>query len=388
MSLTPHSLFSTVSAGSSGVWKPTNAAAHGTARSLVATAFSTPSAQRGDSVDVSPLGKALTGVAAKMFEKLDGKAKAMLEDSVKAGVLTADDVVKGLRGIVKEAVDHRYMATAPATQEEIASARERRETTERRLKFAKESAEIMRQHSEKYEDLAKTLPENGEEYRTESQDSMKTLMASLQAHKENFIRQYGEIDGKPGDGSGEGSGDLPEAAWQRRLSNNLRHADIFADEEDPDPFSRSDTAAVQKLFDAGFRQGMYKDAATAVAAGVDLSKVPDLPTPDAPPRQPQNQQPETLPPGYTSSADAFKTAWQQVLAHQAEKPTPRIDMLLAMPTAGADAALFRPQPGPPKPVPDEADGKDGILAALTQSLKDGSGASTSGTAAARTDTVV
>lgn len=58
---------------------------------------------RGDTVTMSALGERLTGAAADLFSALDTKARGMLEDFVNSGKMSADEVVKGLNAIAKNA---------------------------------------------------------------------------------------------------------------------------------------------------------------------------------------------------------------------------------------------------------------------------------------------
>ncbi|RJF83571.1 hypothetical protein D3877_02660 [Azospirillum cavernae] len=67
---------------------------------------------------MSPLGKALTGAAAKLFKELDSKTRGKLDDLVSTGVLKAENVVKGLRGIAEDAVEERYGKELPLNAEE------------------------------------------------------------------------------------------------------------------------------------------------------------------------------------------------------------------------------------------------------------------------------
>lgn len=79
---------------------------------------STPAASAGDTVSVSKLGKALTGLAAKAFEHLDSDSKKQLEGLVELGRVSADDAVKGLRSLAKSALFNRFATEAGQSAEE------------------------------------------------------------------------------------------------------------------------------------------------------------------------------------------------------------------------------------------------------------------------------
>ncbi|BAI76063.1 hypothetical protein AZL_d02370 (plasmid) [Azospirillum sp. B510] len=395
MSHNASSLFSALSATSqAGTWKPVGAAV-GKSKSLVASAFSPPSAEAADSVDVSPLGKALTGVAAKVFEKLDGKARSMLEESVKAGVLTADDVVKGLRGIAKEAVQNRYFREAPRTQEEIEVGEKIRSISDNKMRFNAEQARISDSFLKR---MGKVNNDNsGESIPAASGSLLKEMTAALEDHKKNFVQSYGPLDEKVMKDGEEVDGNF----MMRRLGNNLRHSDIFSGEDDPAIFSPSDSKAVEKLFNAGFRPAAYRDAATAFAAETDFNGIPDL---QRPPALPQSKQAATdrLPPGYSDGKAQLDAAWQAASAMNAKK-TGEEDPMVALLKANANATYSRQDYPALQPLPattgaaaagagtatsKDATEKDAVLEALTRSLKSGVSPASSTIEGARTDTVV
>lgn len=77
-----------------------------------------PAASAGDTVTVSKLGKALTGMAAKAFEHLDSDSKKQLESLVESGRVSADDAVKGLRSLAKNALFNRFTTESGHSAEE------------------------------------------------------------------------------------------------------------------------------------------------------------------------------------------------------------------------------------------------------------------------------
>lgn len=383
MSLHANSLFSTASTTQAGTWKPVNKG-DGAGKSLVATAFSAPSAQGADSVDVSPLGKALTGTAAKVFEKLDGKARDMLEGYVKSGVLTADDVVRGLRGIAKDAVNTRYLDEAQSTQEEIEVGEKARALQERRLKYGNGLHEIFVSFSKEMSDVEKSQMEE-EEKDDKNFDITKRESKAVSEFRKNFSEKYGSFDE-----------DVDDSIRLRRLGNNIRHSDIFSEDEDTDVYSKKDSDAAGKLFDLGFRPAIYRTAAKSFAAEADLNRIPELERPPMPSSAksstdiggatvPADKSEAPAQPDASSSVLLSMTAAAETEAGTTRAKKTKDDPTVAM--LKANANLTQRQQGYPS-VQERTDADEGALSALTQLLKDGSQSDKSGTKAGRTDTIV
>ncbi len=385
MSLNANTLFSTLSAPSAAAWKPVSTAAAGGGKSLVATAFSAPSAQGADSVDVSPLAKALTGSAAKVFEKLDGKARDMLEGYVKSGVLTADDVVKGLRGIAKQAVKIRYFDEAPSTKEEIEMGEKMRAIHDKRLKYGNDMHDIFGSFSKEISEVEEgNLDE--QEKKIKIFDISKRQSKTISEYIKDFSEKYGPFDEE-----------VDSSLSERRLGNNIRHSDIFSGDEDSNISSKKDNDAVVKLFDAGFRPALYRDAAKSFAAEVDLSRVPDLERPPKPATAGQSTdgrgatapagksgapaQPNASSSSLLSMTAAVEAETEAGTLARKTKDDPTVAMLRA------NANLTQRQQGYPA-VQQGPDADEGALSALTRLLKDGTQSDKSGTKPGRTDTIV
>lgn len=90
-------------------------------------------ASGGDTVSVSKLGKALTGLAANAFEHLDSDSKKQLESLVESGRVSADDAVKGLRSLAKSALFNRFLGEAPVTAEEAEAGEKGKAISEQRF---------------------------------------------------------------------------------------------------------------------------------------------------------------------------------------------------------------------------------------------------------------
>lgn len=108
-------MFSATSPAASGQWKPVTGGAGATAASWGATGV------RQDSVSVSKLGRALTGMAAEVFSYLDDKTRSTLESIVEQGTLSADEVVDGLKAYGKDALFSRYLQERTPTAAEVES---------------------------------------------------------------------------------------------------------------------------------------------------------------------------------------------------------------------------------------------------------------------------
>lgn len=370
MSLHANSLFSTTSATQAGAWKPVNKA-EGAGKSLVATAFSPPSAQGADSVDVSPLGKALTGVAAKVFEKLDSKARGMLEGYVKAGVMTAEEIVGGLRAAGKEAVQNRYMTKLWEEDGGMKASPvdARKDNYNKQMQFMDGAAKLMN-----------NLEEAGAEDTATSASKTKEMMQSLQNYAEDFTKENGafaELDYNQ-DGS-----------ILTRSVNDLKNSTLFSDEGDGEFFSKSDTASLSKLIDLGFDSTVYAGAAKAAVGEIDLNAVQKTSSNTV---ATSASNAATLPKAKQGEAQNAVPQTGAKLSGPAAPPlkTPENDAMLALLKANAEKTPDRQgMPGVQSaPSPFGTSGSDATLAALTRALKDGEQVAGQESGTGRTNTIV
>lgn len=377
MSLHANSLFSPASTTQAGTWKPVKST-EGGGKSLVATAFSAPSAQGSDSVDVSPLGKALTGVAAKVFEKLDNKARGMLEGYVKAGVMTAEEVVGGLRAIGKEAVQKRYMTKLWEEDGgmKASAADARKDNYNKQMQFMDGAAKLM-----------KNLEESGAEDTADSASKTKETMQSLQNYTENFIKDNGEFAKL--DYNQDGS-------IINRSVNDLRNSTLFSDEGDGEFFSKSDTASLSKLIDLGFDSVVYAGAAKAAVGEIDLSAVQktSFNTMATPASNSATLNSAALPKAKQGEEQNAVPQTDAKLSGPAAPrlKTPENDAMLALLKANAEKTPDRQwTPGvqsAPSPFGTSGSGSDATLAALTRALKEGGQVAGQESGTGRTDTIV
>lgn len=383
MSISANGIFSATTVAATNAWKPTNAAASGAGKSMVASAFAPVG--EADSVSLSPLGKALTGAAAKLFEQLDPKARGKLDDLVSAGVLKAEDVVKGLRGIAKEAVDTRYREEAPLTAEEKQQAeagkayREKwRAHEEGMTALLKEVSPIL--HDESFSREPITLP-NGEresisdtEKRTKQhEEDIRAAQSRIKAYEENSTKENGALEEPNID---------PQNTRLYRTHQNLKRSGLFDGEEDRDIYSKEDRKAVETLYDAGFTRSDYGDGAKKFAAGVDLSDIREVPpseypelVQEAPVKKPGENVVPGRPSGVFTNAIPEKTK-PFLVSYDVNGNT--------MVPGWTSSAERQQRPGLTSGIGTESDTtqNDAILSALKDSLKNGAATSE------RTDTIV
>lgn len=316
---------------------------------------------------ISPLGKALTGVAARVFEKLDNKARGMLEGYVKAGVMTAEEVVGGLRAIGKEAVQNRYMNKLweedGGAKPSAVDAREDNYT--KKMQFMDGAAKIMA-----------NLADAGADGTDNSVSKTKEMMESAQDYTENFTKENGEF------ATLDYSQDQSYIA---KSVSDLKNSTLFSEEGDGKFFSKSDTASLSKLIDLGFDSVVYAGAAKEAAAEIDLSGVQktssnSVADPATPPKAKQGVSEDAAPQtGATSTGPVPSTL-----------KTPENDAMMTLLKANAEKTPdWQGMPGVQNaPSPIGANASEATLAALTKALKDGGQGAGQGTGTGRTDTVV
>ncbi len=288
MSIGTNGLFSATTLSTASAWKPTNAAASGAGKSLVASAFAP--VDKADEVSTSPLGKVLTGAAAKLFEQLDAKSREKLEGLVSSGTMKAEDVVKGLRGIAKEAVEKRYREELPLNAEEIRQSQAYAAYSENYKEFERGQTALGKSlqpiiHDDSFIDNRITNPdgsiESDESYGQRMNEHIKKVTDAhkkISDYKTEFEKKNGSLQEPEVD---------PQTTHSYRVAQNIKRAGLFDEEDDRNIFSLDDGAAVSKLRELGFTPSLYRNAATKYASGVDLSNIQEVPSseypePDAP----------------------------------------------------------------------------------------------------------
>ncbi|MBP2290989.1 hypothetical protein [Azospirillum rugosum] len=252
MSIGTNGIFSSTISVSSGHWKPVNAPASGAAGSAMVVTGGT------DDVSVSKLGKALTGVAAKLFEQLDPKARTMLEDFVNSGKASADDVVRGLRGLAQQAVFDRYAAETPLTAEETQQSADRAAASKRHAEYMSGLENVMKERQS-----INDAESRGDISSVDAFARSEAVFKKADAYTKDFEARNGSV-------SGSAQTDL-DALPINRMLRNFKNSDLFGDDGGGDVLSAKDGSAANKLRALGFSGHMVTDAAKRYADGVDLT---------------------------------------------------------------------------------------------------------------------
>lgn len=221
----------------------------------------TPAASASDTVSVSRLGKALTGMAAKAFEHLDSDSKKQLEGLVESGRVSADDAVKGLRSLAKNALFNRFVTEGGQSAEEQQMA-ERAKTLRERNAAAAKAAENP-DHWAALEDLDRL----GEAQKSGSisQEEVSAMHRSISERLKGF-----GTSGKLQFSEEESS--LMTATFSSKAN---RFADIDFGEDDRETSattnkiqSQDELDAAERLFGAGFK--LENNAMARFAADYDI----------------------------------------------------------------------------------------------------------------------
>ncbi|CAO3410012.1 hypothetical protein [Azospirillum largimobile] len=205
-----------------------------------------PAASAGDTVAVSKLGKALTGMAAKAFEHLDSDSKKQLESLVESGRVSADDAVKGLRSLAKNALFNRFTTESGHSAEEQQMADRMKALREQNAAAAKAAENP--DHQAALEDLDRL----GEARKSGSvsQEEVSAMHRSISER----LKGFGKSDKLR---FSEEEGSLMGAVFTSKAN---RFADLDFGEDDHENSattnkiqSDDEMAAAERLFAAGFK---------------------------------------------------------------------------------------------------------------------------------------
>ncbi len=237
-----------------------------------------------DGVSVGKLAQALKGPASGAFQHLDPKARGMLEGLVNSGKISAEDAVRGLNHLAKNAVFDRYMNETSNSAEGTRTGQPMAGTSkklgegaragERALASMSSLDQSYRQGDVSDADYASQVRAAGKEFEStmlsngDSGDALaefgKSMASSFAKKIEGFENEYGA----------------------ENVPNN-------------DPSTSGDLKALKKLESLGFGASMYREAMTRYATGANpqnfdapstaasnpASTVETAPTPtDAPPQ--------------------------------------------------------------------------------------------------------
>jgi len=251
----------------------------------------------------------LSGSAAKLFAQLDPKARTQLEGYVSAGVLKAEDVEKGLRGIAKGAVLKRHENELQPNADEIEEVAavqdrsnkrgayydaiktintefmDRKEALGERPEIISKSLSIeeaknpddLDKIKEKYDEMLEHDKEQMQ-IQLEFQKKSDAIYADFHEKNAKLTKEYTEKNGSIVDKIG-----IDERKTRSyRAFVNMQKSGVFDEESNRNMFSVDEMEAREKLLKLGFKEEQYGDAAQKYAASVDLSGVRDIPLSEYP----------------------------------------------------------------------------------------------------------
>ena len=224
---------------------------------------SAPSAPQ-DTVNVSKLGKALTGMAAKAYEHLDKDAKTLLNNLVESGKVSAEDAVKGLRSMAKNALFGRFQQEAGSTTEE--------REAERKMEAL--SARLFEQNGQKQANdmSARTDVSNlygrytsgeisEEAYRSQIDDLSKKLRGSSNTVDRSKAAEFREEDSKL-------LNFIIGSKAKRFAALDFGEEDNETEDSEYKVVSKDESQAAERLGKAGFV--VYSNAMQRFAADYDM----------------------------------------------------------------------------------------------------------------------
>jgi len=365
------------STASSVQWKAVTTSSSGSASSLFK-----PSGGSTDSVSVSKLGQALSGVAADAFKHLDPKARGTLENLVNSGQISADDAVEGLRSLATKATFGRYTRERP------------KDDQDRQMLSAKESAWNNLQSSgarmgEAREVYTKTLA-NLQASQERGEISMEDMRTKLEPAQKKFDETLTSIRAS----SGEADGDNSVLFNTDGFGKNVRGFEAaMASQSSEDgftsPYSEKGNAAEQKLAALGFSAQVFGNAFKNFAATVDIpgiGRAAGAGAAEPGPQAAEDSAPAATPAetvltaaSTTTVPDSTPTSTSKTAAKSATDPgnAQQAAAMLAAALEGGEKKTA----GILDALSDKGnDASDTVLASLVQSLKTGTGQGESETA--------
>lgn len=244
--------------GAAAQWKALTSNGGAASSAAAGNVFKSTGA-KGDSVSVSPLGDALTGIASDVFSALDPKARQALEGIVKSGRMSADEVVLGLQSMATKAVFGRYTAERPQDEED----KQRQAQSDAHTEAMRNFSSVMGAAHDKLTkgmDAAQAAHERGDISLEEMQAQIRPLTEQMQA--EIAPAQAEMMKTAPVDLA---AGFTKNVNGFKEAMKSMTGGDGFV------PFGdEAATAAEQKLQEAGFTAAIYGDAFKTVAKSVDI----------------------------------------------------------------------------------------------------------------------
>lgn len=301
-----------------------------------------------DSVSVSKLGQALSGVAADAFKHLDSKARGVLENLVNSGQISADDAVLGLRSMATQATFSRYGRERPRDQEDD----QRLAASESMLNKQRGLNDRMGAAREAFGQAFSNLQKAQER----GELSMDQVREGLRPAQEEFDAQMAAI-GNERAALGEASS--LEAGYEKTVKGfNAAMGSMISEDGFTEAYSEKANGAAQKLQQLGFDAKVFGNAFQNFAATVDIPGIGSKAGVAAPKEEP------AAPPATAPSAPAAMAGAEPA---GSVRTAPAEDASAAKPAAAdhgnAQAALSMLQSAMASGA--EKSGSGGILGALS-----------------------
>lgn len=301
-----------------------------------------------DSVSVSKLGQALSGVAADAFKHLDSKARGVLETLVNSGRISAEDAVLGLRSMATQATFNRYGRERPRDQED-----------EQRLASSNSLLDKQRALNERMGAAREAFGQafSGlQEAQERGELSMEQVREGLRPTQEAFDAQLATIETEQ---AALGKASSLEAGYKKTVNGfNAAMESMISEDGFTEAFSEKANGAAQKLQQLGFDAKVFGNAFQNFAATVDIPGIGSKAGAAAPKEEP------AAPPAAAPSAPA---AMAGVEPAESVRTAPAEDASAAKPAAAdrgnAQAALFMLQSAMASGA--EKSGSGGIFGALS-----------------------
>ena len=266
-----------------------------------------------DSVSVSKLGQALSGVAADALKHLDSKARGALENLVSSGRISAEDAVLGLRAMATNATATRYGRERPRDQEDA----ERLTASESMLDKQRALNERMGAAREAFGQAFAGLQKAQEH----GELTMEQVQEGLRPAQEKFDAELAAINEERAAISGASS---LEAGFAKTVKGfNSAMASMISEDGFTEAFSDKGNAAAQKLQELGFNKQVFGNAFENFAATVDIPGVgrkAGAKPPEDPPAAAPSAAPATVAAGSTAAAPSTAPATASAQDTVAAKP--------------------------------------------------------------------
>lgn len=248
-----------------------------------------------DSVSVSKLGQALSGVAADAFKHLDSKARGALENLVTSGRISAEDAVLGLRAMATNATFTRYGRERPRDQEDAERLAASESLLDKQRALNERMGAAREAFGQAFAGLQKAQ-ERGELSMEQVRDGLRPAQEAHDAELAAINEERAAI----------GEASSLEAGFAKTVKGfNAAMASMMSGDGFTEAFSEKGNAAAQKLQELGFNKQVFGSAFERFAAAVDIPGIGRKAGASAPA---EPQQAASSPAAATSPATADTTA--------------------------------------------------------------------------------